>query len=215
MNPRVCSSALSASASYSRSIKHHEQPAGSFAPYWQSIQRALFPQLEFPCWVRSFRETVSSSCRLSRSSVSNSGFPGASGCRGVRARTARHWREPSWPSGLRHADDGVTAGALGHDVALRRICGWERKSEVPSESVFSRAFAVLRHTVAPAHACSVDPQHPPRPVGGKISAATPAIEARETRRPTRKRRPRCPCASGEAEVRPTAEASCASTGRRP
>src|ERR1700688_3346985 len=27
------------------------------------------------------------------------------------------------------------------DRALRRICGWERRSEVPSEATFSRAFA--------------------------------------------------------------------------
>ena len=27
------------------------------------------------------------------------------------------------------------------DAALRRLCGWERKGELPSESVFSRAFA--------------------------------------------------------------------------
>ena len=33
---------------------------------------------------------------------------------------------------------------LDTDVVLRRICGWEWKSEVPSESVFSRAFAVRK-----------------------------------------------------------------------
>jgi hypothetical protein len=30
---------------------------------------------------------------------------------------------------------------LAHDSALRRLCGWESVSEVPDESVFSRAFA--------------------------------------------------------------------------
>lgn len=30
---------------------------------------------------------------------------------------------------------------LAHDSALRGLCGWERASEVPDESVFSRAFA--------------------------------------------------------------------------
>ena len=29
------------------------------------------------------------------------------------------------------------------DRALRRICGWERRSEVPSEATFSRAFAAF------------------------------------------------------------------------
>ena len=35
---------------------------------------------------------------------------------------------------------------LDTDVVLRRICGWERKFEVPSESVFSRAFAGCSRT---------------------------------------------------------------------
>jgi hypothetical protein len=30
---------------------------------------------------------------------------------------------------------------LGYDAVLRRICGWERRSGVPSEATFSRAFA--------------------------------------------------------------------------
>ncbi len=30
---------------------------------------------------------------------------------------------------------------LESDIKLRRICGWERKSDVPSRSTFSRAFA--------------------------------------------------------------------------
>jgi transposase len=35
----------------------------------------------------------------------------------------------------------VLLDRLSTDVALRWICGWENKREVPSESVFSRAFA--------------------------------------------------------------------------
>ena len=30
---------------------------------------------------------------------------------------------------------------LESDQTFRRICGWERKSDIPSESTFSRAFA--------------------------------------------------------------------------
>ena len=29
---------------------------------------------------------------------------------------------------------------LKSDIALRRICGWERKNEIPDEATFSRAF---------------------------------------------------------------------------
>jgi len=35
------------------------------------------------------------------------------------------------------------------DAVLRRICGWERKNEVPSESVFSRAFAEFAEAKIP------------------------------------------------------------------
>jgi hypothetical protein len=29
------------------------------------------------------------------------------------------------------------------DIALRRVCGWEKKNDIPDESTFSRAFAEL------------------------------------------------------------------------
>ena len=60
----------------------------------------------------------------------------------------------------------VLLDRLDTDVALRRICGWERKSEVPSESVFSRAFAEFSDTQLPqrVHEALIR-QYPPRPVG--------------------------------------------------
>ena len=30
---------------------------------------------------------------------------------------------------------------LRSDISFRRICGWEKRSEIPSNSTFSRAFA--------------------------------------------------------------------------
>ncbi len=54
----------------------------------------------------------------------------------------------------------VLLDRLDTDVALPRICGWERKSEVPSESVFSRAFAeFLPHAVS---GCIRGAPHAPR-----------------------------------------------------
>jgi hypothetical protein len=35
---------------------------------------------------------------------------------------------------------------LAHDITLRRLCGWEKASQVPEESVFSRAFAEFAHS---------------------------------------------------------------------
>ena len=56
---------------------------------------------------------------------------------------------------------------LAADVALRRLCGWERKFEVPSESVFSRAFAEFADTQLPqrVHEALIRETHA-RPAGG-------------------------------------------------
>ena len=43
----------------------------------------------------------------------------------------------------------VLLDRLDTDVPLRRICGWDKKSELPSESVFSRAFAEFADTQLP------------------------------------------------------------------
>ena len=51
---------------------------------------------------------------------------------------------------LRHADDARAAGPLGHRRGAARICGWERKFEVPSDS---RAFAEFSDTQLP-QACT-------------------------------------------------------------
>ncbi len=61
-----------------------------------------------------------------------------------------------------------------------RICGWEKKSEVPSESVFSRAFAECAATQWPqrVHEALIRKTHHDRWVGHLSRDAT-AIEARE------------------------------------
>ena len=74
----------------------------------------------------------------------------------------------------------VLLDRLDTDVALRRICGWERKSEVPSESVFSRAFAEFSDTQLPqrVHEALILNTHRDRLVG-HLSRDSTAIEARE------------------------------------
>ena len=69
---------------------------------------------------------------------------------------------------------------LDTDVVLRRICGWERKFEVPSESVFSRAFAEFSDTQLPqrVHEALIGNTHRDRLVG-HLSRDSTAIEARE------------------------------------
>ena len=69
---------------------------------------------------------------------------------------------------------------LAVDKSLRRILGWERRSQVPSESTFSRAFAEFARGDLPdkMHAALIE-----RSLGGRIvgviARAATEIEARE------------------------------------
>jgi hypothetical protein len=69
---------------------------------------------------------------------------------------------------------------LAADATLRRLCGWEGRSEVPSESTFSRAFAEFAASGLPArvHEALIQETHKDRLVG-HISRDATAIEARE------------------------------------
>jgi hypothetical protein len=74
----------------------------------------------------------------------------------------------------------VLLDRLATDVSVRRICGWESKSAVPSESVFSRAFAEFADTqlTQRVHEALIRKTHEDRLVG-HLSRDSTAIEARE------------------------------------
>lgn len=71
------------------------------------------------------------------------------------------------------------------DTSLRRVCGWERRAQVPSESTFSRAFTEFSQGDLPdrMHAALIE-----RALGGRIVGViardATEIEARE--KPARK-----------------------------
>jgi hypothetical protein len=69
---------------------------------------------------------------------------------------------------------------LATDSALRRICGWERKSDVPDEWTFSRAFAEFSKAHLPerVHEALIQKSYRCELVG-HISRDSTAIEARE------------------------------------
>jgi Transposase DDE domain len=69
---------------------------------------------------------------------------------------------------------------LAVDKRLRRLCGWERPGQVPSESTFSRAFAEFAEGELPSrvHEALIKTTHAERLVG-HISRDATAIEARE------------------------------------
>jgi transposase len=74
---------------------------------------------------------------------------------------------------------------LESDVKLRRICGWERAAEVPSESTFSRAFAEFAQSHLPerVHQALIE-RHYAGQLVGHLSRDSTAIEGRE--KPVRK-----------------------------
>lgn len=69
---------------------------------------------------------------------------------------------------------------LAADKTLRRLCGWQRAGEVPSEATFSRAFAGFAESALPSrlHEALIKESHADRLVG-HISRDSTAIEARE------------------------------------
>jgi hypothetical protein len=69
---------------------------------------------------------------------------------------------------------------LANDVCLRRICGWSRRSDIPHESQFSRAFASFAASQLPQrlHAALIEATQKERLVG-HISRDSTEIEARE------------------------------------
>ena len=114
---------------------------GSFAPYWQSIQRALFPQLEPVLGpLTGKQQQLVQTLEVIR----------------IEQWIPRCFRVPGRPRKDRAAlarafvakavydmpTTRVLLDRLVTDVALRRICGWERKSEV-HERVGLRSRAIV------------------------------------------------------------------------
>jgi len=90
------------------------------------------------------------------------------------------------------------------DRALRQICGWEQARELPSESVFSRAFAEFAATSLPdrVHEALVE-EYLGEDVVWHVSRDSTEIEARE--KPAKKPAPKAKYPRGrpkKGEVRP-------------
>ncbi len=69
---------------------------------------------------------------------------------------------------------------LQSDPTIRRLCGWERRKEVPSEATFSRAFAEFAQNRLPerVHQALIE-KHLGEQLVGHISRDATAINARE------------------------------------
>ena len=162
----------------------------SFASYWQSIQHALFPQLEHVLGpLTGKQQQLVQTLEVIR----------------IEHLIPRYCRMPGRPPKDRAAmaralvakavydlpTTRMLLDRLDTDVVLRRICGWERRGEVPSESVFSRAFAEFADTQLPqrVHEALIRETHHDRLVG-HLSRDSTAIEARE--KPATKEKPPTP-----------------------
>ena len=88
---------------------------------------------------------------------------------------------------------------LACDDKLLRICGWERRNQIPSESTFSRAFAEFALTQLPTRVhASVIENNLSDEIIGHISRDSTEIEARE--KPVKKKSPKLNPAPRRKEV---------------
>ena len=161
-----------------------------FAPYWRSIQTALFPWVEVPLGpLTNNQQQLVTTLEVVRVEAHlpavGKGFPG----RPLKDRTAiarAFVAKAIYGLGTTR----MLLDRLATDAALRRICGWEKKRDVPSESVFSRAFAEFA-TIGLAervHETLITSTLQDQLVG-HLSRDSTAIEAREKPRQTPERPP--------------------------
>ena len=163
---------------------------------WRHIQGSLFPQLAEEVGPLTGQHkrviVVFDMARMEAFVTGWSGLPGRPPA--DRQALARAFVAKA-VLGLPHTNQLIDR--LNADTTLRRLCGWERPGQVPSEATFSRAFAEFAASSLPArvHEALIKKTHADRLVG-HISRDATAIEAREKPvkkqppepgRPTRKR----------------------------
>lgn len=159
------------------------QLISSLSQYWQKIQGTLFPWLEVELEpLTEKQQQLVSILELVRIEQF---LPDTFGCEG-RPQKTRSAIARSYVAKMVNNFDTTTAllDRLKSDKNLRRICGWERISEMPSESTFSRAFAEFAESALPArvHETLIKKALENEIVQHKSSDST-AIDARERPQP--------------------------------
>lgn len=152
----------------------------TLSQYWNSIQGNLFPWLEeeLPPLTEKQQQLVTI-LEIVRIEQFLPSF-----CPGFRGRP-EHSRQAIARSFVAKAVYNIPTTTmlierLHSDISLRRICGWESKNKISSESVFSRAFAEFSETELPSkvHEALIKKFYENEIVGHVITDAS-AIEARE------------------------------------
>ena len=146
---------------------------------WLNIQGSLFPWIteELGSLTGKQQELVTTLelIRIEEFIPSTRGFPGRP--RKDRTAIARAFVAKMV---YNKATTRALLDRLATDSALRRICGWEQKSDVPGEWDFSRAFAEFSNTQLPerVHEAFIKRSYEGGLVGHNSRDST-AIEARE------------------------------------
>src|SRR5471030_1083150 len=152
----------------------------TLATYWLHIQEDLLPWLnDTSCGPLSgHHNQLVSVLGMVRIEAFLPGWPGLPGRPPVeRAILARAFVAKAV---FNFPTTSLLIEMLSADKTLRRLCGWQRAGEVPSEATFSRAFAEFATSALPSrlHEALIQDTHADRPVG-HISRDSTAIEARE------------------------------------
>jgi hypothetical protein len=120
----------------------------TLSQYWFRIQSSLFPWLEEELGEMTEKEqklvTILELIRIERFTVLS---------RSLRGRPLKERAAVARAFVAKAVYNMPTTRALldrlACDKKLRRICGWEQKGEIPSESTFSRAFAEFSESQLP------------------------------------------------------------------
>src|SRR6266404_5653540 len=153
--------------------------ASTLSQFWLTIQGRLFPWLEEELGELSEKQrqlvSILELTKLERSIATSRGWPGRpekDRCAIARAFVAKVVYNMATTRQLLER--------LESDTTLRRLCGWERKNDLPSEATFSRAFAEFAKSkvVEELHAALIEEHQKPRLVG-HISRDSTEVDARE------------------------------------
>lgn len=153
--------------------------AGTLSQFWLTIQGTLFPWLQAELGELSEKQkqliAILELLSIESFISSSRGYPGRppEDRRAIaRAFVAKAFYNLSTTRQLLER--------LASDDKLRRLCGWERQSQLPSEATFSRAFAEFSQSqlAVKVHAAVIEQYERPRLVG-HISRDSTEITVRE------------------------------------
>lgn len=151
----------------------------TLAQSWLNIQDSLFPWLSEEIGELTDKQqelvTTLEMIRIEEFILSSHGYPGRPPKdRGAIARAFVAKMVYNMPT------TRILLDRLKTDISLRRICGWERKNDIPEEWTFSRAFAEFSDSKLPerVHESLIKKYYKDEIIGHNSRDST-AIEARE------------------------------------